>query len=354
MNLGKYIKQLLPENEIVIIPGFGAFISEYKPAQIDEASGEMTPPSKEISFTSKIKNNDGLLAGFVAQSEHIQVQESLSRIAQERDEMLYKLDKGEKVILENTGVLFYNENREIQFEQAAGVNLLPDAFGLDNISSKEEPEEISEEKKEEIIVSGISEDELVLSEDKPEKSEPEKEPEPFAAYKPAEKQSEKSSKKKNRGWMWFLLLLIPIIAAGIFILQKNRKELPKPEKIKTEPVQKEEQPVIPADTFVADSISTQQTDTLTAEDSMSNYPDYIEPDTTKFYLIGGSFENAKNAEKYLQHRKKEGYSAFHLGKQGSFFLVGLEIHDNEIEAYGAQYNFLDKFPDSGVWVFIPE
>jgi hypothetical protein len=87
---------------------------------------------------------------------------------------------------------------------------------------------------------------------------------------------------------------------------------------------------------------------------MLNHPDYIEPDTTKFYVIGGSFENAENAEKYLQRMKKEGYAPFHLGKHGSFYLVGLEIHDNEIEAYGAQYNFLDKYPDSGVWVFIPE
>jgi hypothetical protein len=80
----------------------------------------------------------------------------------------------------------------------------------------------------------------------------------------------------------------------------------------------------------------------------------IQPEPTKFYLIGGSFIDAENAEKYFQRMKNQGYDPFHLGKQGSFFLVGLEIHDNEIEAYGAQYNFLDKYPDSGVWVFIPE
>jgi nucleoid DNA-binding protein/cell division septation protein DedD len=347
MNLGKYIRQLLPEHETVIIPGFGAFISEYKPAQTDEATGEIKPPSKEISFTSRIKNNDGLLVGYIAQSEQISAQEALGKIESERDEILYKLDKGEKVILEDTGVLFYNENREIQFEPAEGVTLLPDAFGLDSISLKDEPEEVPEEKEEVIVPAGIPEDEEVLPEDKTEK-----ETETFAAHKPTETHSEQSSKKKKRGWLWFLLLLIPIIAAVIFILQKE--EPPKPVEIKTEPLQKEDQPVQIADTLVADSITTQQADTLKADDSMMNYPDYIEPDTTKFYVIGGSFEDAENAEKYLQRMKKEGYSPFHLGKQGSFFLVGLEIHHNEIEAYGAQYNFLDKFPDSGIWVFIPE
>jgi nucleoid DNA-binding protein len=354
MNLGKYIRQLLPEHETVIIPGFGAFISEYKPAQIDEGTGEINPPSKEISFTAKIKNNDGLLVGFIAQSKQIPVQEALGNIENERDEILYKLDKGEKVILEGTGILTYNENREIQFEPAKEVKLLPDAFGLDSISLKAEPEEVPEEKTEDIAAAGISKDEEVLPEDKTEKSEAEKEPEPFVAFKPAETQSEQTSKKKKRGWMWFLLLLIPIIAAGIFILQKEKEEPPKQVEIKIESLQKEEQPVQIADTIIADSIITQQADTIKTVGTMFNYPDYIEPDTTKSYLIGGSFEDAENAEKYLQRMKKESYSPFHLGKQGSFFLVGLEIHDNEIEAYGAQYNFLDKYPDSGVWVFIPE
>ncbi|MCA1761107.1 MAG: hypothetical protein LC658_15170, partial [Bacteroidales bacterium] len=247
------------------------------------------------------------------------------------------------------GILTYNENREIQFEPVEEVKLLPDAFGLESISVKDEPEEVPDEKPEDIAAAGISEDEEVLPENETEKSETKKEPEPIAAFKPAEKQSEESSKKKKRGWMWFLLLLIPIIAAGIYILQKDKKEPPKPVEVKIRPVEKEEQPV-----QIADTIITQQTDTLKTDDSMMNYPDYIEPDTTKFYLVGGSFEDAENAEKYLQRMKKVGYSPFHLGKQGSFFLVGLEIHDNEIEAYGAQYNFLDKFPDSGVWVFIPE
>lgn len=354
MNLGKYIRQLLPENETVIIPGFGAFISEYQPAQTDDVAGEIKPPSKKISFTAKIKNNDGLLVGFIAQNEQIPVKEALGKIERERDEMLYKLDKGEKVIIEDTGVLFYNENREIEFEPADEVTLLPDAFGLDSVSVKDKPEKVSEEKTADNAAAGISEDEQILQENQTAKSEKDKEPEPVVAFNPANPQSGETSKKRKRGWMWILLLLVPIIAAGIFILQKEKKEPPKPVEIKIEPVEKEGESVQLADTTVTDPVAIPQTDTLKTGELMLNHPDYIEPDTTKFYVIGGSFENAENAEKYLQRMKKEGYAPFHLGKHGSFYLVGLEIHDNEIEAYGAQYNFLDKYPDSGVWVFIPE
>ena len=45
--------------------------------------------------------------------------------------MIYRLDLGEKVSLENTGVLFYNENREIQFNSSDVDYWLPDAFGLE-------------------------------------------------------------------------------------------------------------------------------------------------------------------------------------------------------------------------------
>jgi nucleoid DNA-binding protein len=335
MNLGNYIQQLLPENETVIIPGFGAFISEYQPAQIDEPSGKITPPSKTVIFNSNIKNNDGLLVNEVSRREQISVQDALKRIEETREEIFYQLDKGEKVTIENTGTLFYDENRKIQFEYSGEMNLMPDTFGLETTSLKDGSKEKAEEKSEQPAPEA-------------------KKPEPVESGIPREPQSAEPPGKKKKGWIWLLLLLIPLIAAGVYFLQKEKEEPQKPVEVKIRPVEKEEQPVQIADTTVRDSVVIPQPDTLKTEELITNYADYMEPDTTKFYVIGGSFENAENAEKYLQRMKKEGYSPFHLGKHGSFYLVGLEIHDNEIEAYGAQYNFLDKYPDSGVWVFIPD
>lgn len=343
MNLGKYIRQLLTENEIVIIPGFGAFISAYKSAEIKEDSEEITPPSKEISFNEKIKTNDGLLVGFIAKNEQIPVQEALGKVELERDEILYQLDKGEKVVLEGTGALFYNENRELDFEPASETNLLLDAFGLDNESLKDEPEIVPEEPPAAAVA---AKNESV--------TEPEKEPEPASAG--AEPYSKEPPHLKKRNWLWFLLL-IPLIAAGIYIFVQKKTETPTPVEIKTEPPVKEEPLILTTDStdsMLTDSIPVPVADSVTIDEVTIDSINYTEPDTSKFYLIGGSFNDAKNAEKYFNKMKTEGFEPFYLGKQGSFFLVGLEIHDNEIEAYGAQYNFLDKYPDSGVWVFIPD
>lgn len=113
VKLAKYIYDLLLENETVIIPGFGAFVSTYKPAQIGD--NEIKPPSKEISFTQQIRNNDGLLVAAIARKAKISQPNALKRIERECENMLYQLDKGEDLIVENLGKLFYNKKNKIQF-----------------------------------------------------------------------------------------------------------------------------------------------------------------------------------------------------------------------------------------------
>ena len=159
--------------------------------------------------------------------------------------------------------------------------------------------------------------------------------------------------------MWVLFIFIALIVVGIVILKNENKKQSKAIEISVEPpAPKEQTPVeqfnISTDSTKTDSATISVTDFVTLGDKNIDSSHYISPDPSKFYLIGGSFKDAENAEKYLQRIKDNGYEPFHLGKHGNFYFVGFEIHDNEIEAYGAQYNFLDKYPDSGAWIFIPE
>jgi nucleoid DNA-binding protein len=368
VKLGKYIQNLLQENETVIVPGFGAFVLVYKSAEIDEQSDEIKPPTKAITFNPKIRNNDGLLVDAIANKEGISYFEALKKIEYQRDEIIYQLDKGEKVTLENAGVLFLDKNNEIQFEPSAGKKLFSETFGLEETSLKDEPEPVPEEKP---VEEGITE---IRSEEPPEEHisetqdaepQPEKEPEPVTVPEPLPDEPEKPAKKKT-GWLWFLLILIPIIAAGIFILLKDdvaeeqppvaevTENEPPAEEIPAEEETSEPLPVSGVDSVQTDSVETVQADSIQIQEITIDSAQYVKPDTSMFYLVGGSFKEAKNANKYFRKLENDGYEPFHLGKQGSFYIVGIDIFDNEIEAYGAQYNFLDKFPDSGVWVFIPE
>ena len=91
---------------------------------------------QHLISTHKIRNNDGVLVGYIAESEGISHFDALKKIEKERENIIYQLDKGEKVTLENTGVLFFDKKHEIQFESFHDDNLLLDSFGLEATSLK--------------------------------------------------------------------------------------------------------------------------------------------------------------------------------------------------------------------------
>ena len=59
--LGKHIEALLLENDCVIIPDFGGFITYYTPASYVEDEHTFSPPVRSIGFNPQLKLNDGLL-----------------------------------------------------------------------------------------------------------------------------------------------------------------------------------------------------------------------------------------------------------------------------------------------------
>lgn len=68
MKIEVYISQLLYRYQCVTVPGFGAFLTETHSAQLNESTNSFSS-KKTISFNSRIKNNDGLLANHIAQAE---------------------------------------------------------------------------------------------------------------------------------------------------------------------------------------------------------------------------------------------------------------------------------------------
>ena len=58
-------------HDCVIIPQFGGFVGNNRSAVLNETTGIITPPSKEILFNLNLKTNDGLLINHIAKSEWI-------------------------------------------------------------------------------------------------------------------------------------------------------------------------------------------------------------------------------------------------------------------------------------------
>ncbi|MBK6284213.1 MAG: SPOR domain-containing protein [Draconibacterium sp.] len=379
LNLSNFIYSLLLENDTVIIPGFGAFVSTYKPAVILE--NEIKPPSKEISFTQKIKNNDGMLAEIIARKAKISQSYAMKRIEKAHENMLYELDKGETVIIENIGTLVYNEKNEIQFTPFQDENLLLDSFGLETISKEDvikkieivnietpvieevvDPEEIAEiidETETESIVAPIEEETEIKAEEiispvieKEDEVIQEKKSEikHFPEFKTAEK-SERHEERKKTGWYWYLLILIPILITGFFILNNKSKNSE-----------------TTTDTEVSSNIQQQNTQPETAvpvDSTENNLDDTIEPETamnvspektvsngvSKFYIVGGGFKNEEKVEKYILKLKEKGINGFALGQKGKLYLVGIDSFDNESDAQESLNKLVKANPGWNLWIY---
>ncbi len=379
LNLSNFIYSLLLENDTVIIPGFGAFVSTYKPAVILE--NEIKPPSKEISFTQKIKNNDGMLAEIIARKAKISQSYAMKRIEKAHENMLYELDKGETVIIENIGTLVYNEKNEIQFTPFQDENLLLDSFGLETISKEDvikkieivnietpvieevvDPEEIAEiidETETESIVAPIEEETEIKAEEiispvfeKEDEVIQEKKSEikHFPEFKTAEK-SERHEERKKTGWYWYLLILIPIFITGFFILNNKSKNSE-----------------TTTDTEVSSNIQQQNTQPETAvpvDSTENNLDDTIEPETamnvspeitasngvSKFYIVGGGFKNEEKVEKYILKLKEKGINGFALGQKGKLYLVGIDSFDNESDAQESLNKLVKANPGWNLWIY---
>jgi nucleoid DNA-binding protein/cell division protein FtsN len=356
VDFGKIIHELLLENEIVIIPGFGAFVSEYKPAEISEDSNEIKPPSKTVLFNQQIRNNDGLLVGYVAETKRISHYDALKRIEKEREEILYKLDSGEEVELSELGTLFYTSENTIAFKAIQDENMLLDSFGLE-ATSISEPEEVKHKEtnvppliSEDISKEQTTEKVLPAEDTDTEKKEPtEPRPENRNEYESAEPHEA----KKKKGWLWLFLILVPLIAVSVFIYQKGQNKplatSPQIEDKTNAPIEKPDSTA--QDSIIQDSIVLADQDTVLQDDITPEQNVEIDENASKFYLVGGSFSVEENADTYLKELQAKGYEAFHAGKKGRFFIIGIGTYNTFNEADQAKIEYMENNPGSEVWVW---
>ena len=358
---------------MVIIPGFGAFISEYQPAQMNEESQEIKPPSSRLVFNPQIRNNDGLLVGYVAETLRSSHFEALQKIEKERDNILYQLDKGEKVELDELGTLSYNDKNEIQFISEEDKHLSLESFGLETTSLKENEEEqveaipepqeeplheepeVSDEQDQEskAITEEKEEEPSEETQEEPEEKTEVEEPEEIEEAVPvvsAVTEEPREEKKKKRGWIWLLIILLPLIAVSVFILMKdkgtNTPVSPPPQTV-IEP--EKEEPVVVVDSSEQDTSQVSEQDTTT-EETPVNEEEALTTEGPKFYLVGGSFKEKENAESYMVTLREKGFEPFDMGMYGDFYIIGLGTYNSEEEALEAKSEMLERNPESGIWV----
>jgi hypothetical protein len=146
MGVENHIATLLYRYQCVVMPGFGAFLSQTKPASLQRESNTFHPPYKELSFNAQLDKNDGLLVSHMAHLQGDSFETVLEQV--EATSRRWKEILQEEGTLDFTqlGVLRLSREKKILFEPNERMNYLMSSFGLGPvIGSPVVREELKEE-----------------------------------------------------------------------------------------------------------------------------------------------------------------------------------------------------------------
>lgn len=136
-DLLQHIKRLLIDNECVIIPGFGGFITYYASAQLLNDEHLFIPPHRTIGFNPLLQMNDGLLIQSYMQEYEVSYPVALRMVEKAVDELCGKLNQDGKIYLEGLGELSLNIEKVIDFRPEEKGIISPQLYGWGSFEMKE-------------------------------------------------------------------------------------------------------------------------------------------------------------------------------------------------------------------------
>ncbi len=318
MKIETYIAQLLYRYQCVTVPGFGAFLTEIQPAQVNESTNSFFPPKKTISFNGLLKNNDGLLANHIAQAENTSYGFAVSAIGHEVLTWKKVLEEYGSLQLKNIGDIRLNADQNMVFTPNDQHNYLTSSFGLSPFVSPLVKREIFEKK-----VAELEEREVIALHESDEEI--------------------RSSKSYLRYAAIFVLGLGITGSIGYPIYQN---QIATQTLIVESAVQKKVENKIQEATFFiqnplpAVTLSVDSSKTETVEAKMP------------YHIMAGAFRSQQNARKAYDQLIKDGYEARMLGEnKHGLFPVLYGSYATMAEAEKAQKE-IQKGENPQAWILV--
>jgi nucleoid DNA-binding protein len=301
VDITHYIKELLLLNDCVIIPEFGGFVANYKPA--NNQNDQFFPPTKEIAFNNKLISNDGLLINYISDIEGINYFEAKQILESFVEETLLNLERKRNVYFEGIGYIHYDSRENLQFEPQLKQNLLVDAYGLQNFSY--------------------------------EKLYQRQMPKPAFKVEYREPVPVIFQKRKLKK----LIVALPLLMAMALVPMKNNKQYLAKSDIGL---------------WAAISESTPVAKVQTEEQNVAEHVATPATEQFRYFIIGGSFKSEENAKKYLQQINEQGYSGKDLGIFKGLHRVAMKGFASMEEAQKELNAMRYENPQSGVWIHVNE
>ena len=267
--LSKMVKELILDDDKVVLPGLGCFVAEIVPAYFSDKGYTINPPYRKLYFRARPDEGDALI-DFYAKSNDVSYEVAEKIIKDFIAEMKSILLSKKVVVFPGLGRLRATKENNVFFIADEDLDIYPEGFGLKPVSLKthtetaaevsaavadlksmlaaepdptpapepevvdvpeqveepesaeelepvEDPEPVEEPEPEiEILVEPMPEPETE-PEQEPE-TEPEPEPEPEKAPEPEpEKEPETPAVPKKSGVKWGKMLLVVLIVLVILV-----------------------------------------------------------------------------------------------------------------------------------------
>ena len=133
VSVEELIGNLLLRHNCVIVPTFGGFVAKRIPAAIDLEKGIMQPPVKALLFNRQLINNDGLLTAEFASQNALDYSTASGIINKLVDSWNDQLKAGARVAIDRVGFLYFDQEKNVCFEQDRFFNLLLESYGLGKV-----------------------------------------------------------------------------------------------------------------------------------------------------------------------------------------------------------------------------
>jgi len=304
MDVSVYIKDLLYRYECIILPGFGAFLTQYEPARIENEE-HFYPPSKRISFNRQLQTNDGLLANYVASVENCSYEVALQRIRNFSGSISLELAEGKSVTFPNIGSFTLQKENSLAFAPTTDINYNTSSFGLTTYSASK-------------IINAPSENKSSI---------------------PAIKKAKEST---SIPWMRYAAVgLIAITlgsVSGLKIYESNVESFNYSEKQKADTLLEKQ---IQEATFVIDNPFPEMTLSIPKE-------------TGKYHIVAGAFRMEENAKKKLDQLSSQGYPAKNIGiNQYGLHQIVYQSYSDRLEALKALRKIKAQ-ENSAAWLLVKD
>jgi hypothetical protein len=264
MKMEHYIAQLLYRYQCVTVPGFGAFLTEIQPAQLVESTNTFYPPKKVISFNSHLKNNDGLLANHISQSEKIEYEIAVQNISKEVSLWKNALLNQQNIVFNSVGTLHLNTSGTLRFEASSQVNFHTSSFGLNSFVSPLVQREIIEKMPESV------------------------ESEPIVLV------PEIVTSSRNSYLKYAAIFILALTAAGSIGYKMYDAKIDEETRLVQTEVQKDVQNKIQQATFFI-------------ENPLPNVTLTVKEENKAYHIVAGAFSSEANAKKQLKMLDAKGF-----------------------------------------------